>query len=63
MQYEWPSAFGYGSWSEVPGQDKQALEPLYEAEDFAQFRQFGAYTGYRVIVTEDGTWAAFVAAD
>lgn len=62
-QYEWPSAFGYDSWAEVPPQDREALEPLYDAEDFAEFQQFGAYIGYRVILTQDGTWTAFVAGD
>lgn len=62
-QYEWPSAFGYDAWSDVPEQDRQALEPLYDAEDFARFAQFGAYVGYRVILTEDGSWTAFVAGD
>lgn len=62
-QYEWPSAFGYDTWSDVPEQDRQALVPLYDEQDMAGFERFGAYIGYRVILTQRGTWTAFVAGD
>lgn len=43
--------------------EQQALVPLHDEEDFAGFDEFGAYIGYRVLITQDGTWAAFVAGD
>jgi len=63
VYYSWPSAFGYGSWSEVPESDKEALRPLYSEEDLASFAEFGGYIGYRVTITADGDWLNFVAGD
>ena len=62
-QYEWPSASGYDSWAQVPELDRRALTPLYDEQDLASFETFGAYTGYRVVITQDGTWTVFVAGD
>lgn len=63
VQYVWPSAFGYESWSEVPEDDRDALRPLYDDTDFASFEAFGAYAGYRVGIASDGEWLFFVAGD
>lgn len=62
-RYAWPSAFAYDDWGEVPQADREALEPLYDEEDFAGFETFGGYTGHRVVITEGGDWVAFVAGD
>lgn len=61
--YAWPSAFTYDSWASVPQRDREALEPLYDEQDFESFAQFGGYLGYRVVIEQDGTWIAFVAGD
>lgn len=63
IQYEWPSAFTYDSWPEVPEEDREALKPLYDEQDFADFERFGGYIGYRVVITQEGAWTAFVAGD
>lgn len=62
-QYVWPSAFAYDNWDEVPEADREALEPLYDEEDFARFARFGGYTGYRIGISADGRWLFFVAGD
>jgi pimeloyl-ACP methyl ester carboxylesterase/DNA-binding beta-propeller fold protein YncE len=61
--YVWPRAFAYDSWASVPAEDRQALTVLYDASDQEGFAQFGAYIGYRVGITADGTWAYFVDGD
>lgn len=61
--YVWPSAFAYSTWEEVPEEDRAALKPLYDEEDFADFARFGGYVGYRVGIDEDGRWLYFVAGD
>jgi hypothetical protein len=51
--YTWPSAYGYGSWDEVPEAEREVLLPLYDDLDFAAFEQSGAYLGFRVGITAD----------
>lgn len=62
-QYVWPRAYVYDSWEAVPAEDRDGLRPVYDAEDFERFDQFGSYTGYRVGITADGDWVFFVAGD
>lgn len=62
-QYLWPSAFAYPEWEDVPPPEREALEPLYDEDDLANFARFGSYAGYRVGVTEDGNWLFFVGGD
>lgn len=62
-RYLWPSAFVYDDWADVPEEDREALRPLYDQDDFADFERFGAYLGYRVGIDEDGTWRFFAAGD
>lgn len=61
--YVWPSAATYEGWAEVPPEARDALRPLYGGRDFALFEEFGAYTGYRVGITDSGEWIYFVAGD
>ncbi len=62
-QYIWPSAYGFERWEDVPAADREALQQLYGEEDLRRFAQFGAYTGHRVGITENGDWVFFVAGD
>lgn len=62
-QYVWPSAFSYDNWEDVPEADREALKPLYDEDDFAEFARFGGYMGYRVGIGADGQWLFFVAGD
>ena len=62
-QYVWPSAFAYDQWEQVPADEREALTPLYDEDDFAGFEQFGAYIGHRVGIAENGDWLFFVAGD
>lgn len=62
-QYVWPSAFAYDDWADVPEEDREALKPLYDEEDFANYAQFGGYTGYRVGIDGGGDWLFFIAGD
>lgn len=59
----WPSAFAFDDWADVPPAAREALKPLYDEEDFAQFARVGRYSGYRVGIAEDGEWLFFVAGD
>jgi hypothetical protein len=61
--YVWPSAATYESWADIPPEAQDALRPLYGDEDFALFEEFGAYSGYRVGITDAGDWLYFVAGD
>lgn len=63
VTYEWPSAFTFDDWADVPEADREALRPLYGDEDFSFYEQFGGYIGYRVGITADGEWLFFVAGD
>lgn len=61
--FVWPSAFVAKRWADVTPDEREALRPLYDDEDFAAFRTFGSYIGYRVGIAEDGEWLFFVAGD
>lgn len=63
QQWVWPSAYAYDRWADVPPTAKEALAPLYGKDDLRRFEQFGAYTGYRVGVGQDGDWLFFVGGD
>lgn len=60
--YVWPSAATV-SWDQVSGIHRSALLGLYSEYDLWQFEAFGGYIGYRVGITDDGTWVYFVAGD
>lgn len=62
-QYVWPSAFAHDDWAAVPEEDREALKPLYDEEDFADYAQFGGYAGYRVGIDGEGSWLFFIAGD
>ena len=62
-QLVWPSAFAYDDWASVPAEDREALRPVYDEEDFAGFAEFGAYVGHRIGIAPDGDWLFFVAGD
>lgn len=60
--YVWPSAAAL-SWDQVSGAHRSALLGLFTEYDLSQFEAFGGYIGYRVGITEGGTWVYFVAGD
>jgi hypothetical protein len=60
--YVWPSVFGK-EWAEVTDAERDALRPLYDEADFDAFEGFGAYIGYRILITEGGEWVGFIAGD
>lgn len=59
----WPSAYGFDTWDAVPVEDRAALRPLYDDDDFEQFDRAGTYLGHRVGVTTAGDWIFYVAGD
>lgn len=61
-EYVWPRAFAYGTWDDVPEEDRSVLEPFYIGR-FGDFELFGGYLGYRIGITETGDWLYFVAGD
>ncbi len=57
--YTWPSAF-----QEFPTEDDwQALSGVFNEEDIDLFKEYGAYIGMRVGITEDGTWLFAIEGD
>lgn len=57
--YTWPSAF-----QEFPtDEDWQALAGVFNEEDIDLFKEYGAYIGMRVGITEDGTWLFAIEGD
>ncbi len=60
--YVWPSAAAL-PWDQVSGVHRSALLGLYSEYNLWQFESFGGYVGYRVGITEDGSWVYFVAGD
>jgi hypothetical protein len=60
--YVWPSASAL-PWDQVSGVHRSALLGLYTEYDLWQFESFGGYIGYRVGITDEGTWVYFVAGD
>ena len=57
--YTWPSAFQ----ADPTDEDWQALAALFNEEDIDLFKEYGAYIGMRVGITEDGTWIFAVEGD
>ncbi len=60
--YSWPEVFSK-AWSEVTEAERDALRPLYDDNDFAQWDAFEGFFGWRHLVDAQGTWMAFVAGD
>lgn len=60
VTYAWPSAHTYGSWDQVPDDEREVLLPLYDDMDFIAFEEFGGYLGFRVGITADGGRAFWV---
>ena len=44
-------------------QERDALRPVYNDEDFLGFDAAGSYVGYRVGITDTGDWVFFVGGD
>jgi hypothetical protein len=58
--FAWPEAFEADPLTDA---HLLPLAELYTVEDFARFREFGGYVGWRVGINSDGTWRYFVAGD
>jgi hypothetical protein len=56
----WPDAFDAAPLTEA---HRFPLVELYSEGDFATFREYGGYIGWRVGIDSDGTWRFFVAGD
>lgn len=56
---QWPAAFCDGASDE----DWAQLRGLYPPQEIASWRETGFFGGYRVGITESGTWLFFVAGD
>jgi len=57
--YTWPSAEG----AQATEEDWEALEAVFTQEEIDEWRDLGAYLGYRVGIMSGGDWAFFVAGD
>ncbi len=58
--YYWPSPFTEEGWYVMSVDDRLAIRPLDNAADFRLVEETGAYDGYRVGISEDGSWFAFL---
>ncbi|QBI20139.1 hypothetical protein ER308_11575 [Egibacter rhizosphaerae] len=60
IRYEWPLAFSYGSWDDIPAEEREAAQAHFDDEEIAHFRERrGTYLGTRVTITAEGEWIAF----
>lgn len=60
--YVWPSVHTK-PWEEVTDAEREALRPLFDDADFAEFEAFGAYFHYRIGILANGDWVYFIAGD
>jgi hypothetical protein len=58
--FAWPEAFLADPLTDA---HRLPVAELYSEDDFAAFREFGGYIGWRVGIDADGTWRFFVAGD
>jgi hypothetical protein len=63
--YVWPAIHGHAatSWADVTDADLAELRAIHTPEEIAQFDDGQMYYGWRVGITESGTWQYFVAGD
>jgi hypothetical protein len=59
LEFVWPGAAAYDSWSEAPEADRAALADLFTPEDLEAFAADDLYLGGRVIITTDGSWVVY----
>ena len=63
--YEWPAAAEI-PYAELTEDEVAALQKLYEGkleDQYIEGPEVGYYVGWRLLITEDGRWDAFVAGD
>lgn len=63
--FVWPAIHAHAatSWADVTDADRAELRAIHAPEEIAQFDEFGIYYGWRLGITEGGTWQYFVAGD
>ena len=61
----WPAIHAHAAdgWAGVTDADRAELRAIHTPEEIAQFDEFEMYYGWRVGITESGTWQYFVAGD
>lgn len=61
----WPAIHAHAatSWADVTEADRAELRAIHTPEEIAQFDEFEMYYGWRVGITENGSWQYFVAGD
>ena len=57
--YVWPAAASDEGWLSVPADRRAELADLYGEESMASYSKYGWFTGYRVMISDDGTWWYF----
>jgi hypothetical protein len=60
--YTWPAVFTKEA-SQWTDDDLTALQNIASPEEIVMYQEFGGYIGYRIGISDDGTWSYLIAGD
>lgn len=63
VYYVWPAVAALEDWSQATDEQREELADIFGADALADWDLFGGYIGYRVGISDDGSWRFFVAGD
>jgi hypothetical protein len=61
--YVWPAAYAYATWEQVDQDDLDELAMIHSEGELDSFASANGYLGWRIGISEDGTWLFFIAGD
>jgi hypothetical protein len=61
--YVWPAAHAYETWEQVVQDDLDDLAMIHSEDELESFASADGYLGWRIGISEDGTWLFFTAGD
>jgi hypothetical protein len=61
--YVWPAAHAYETWEQVDQDDLEELAMIHSEDELDSFASADGYLGWRLGISEDGTWLFFIAGD
>jgi len=59
----WPAAYAYETWEQVDQDDLDELAMIHSEDELDSFASADGYLGWRIGISEDGTWLFFIAGD
>jgi hypothetical protein len=57
--YVWPAAASGEEWGSLSPEARAELADLYDDEEMAAYSEWGWFSGFRVMISDDGTWWYF----